>query len=528
MARKFYFAGLALVAIGLPVSVFLMSFGQLVLLATFLFDGELKVKLKRFYANKPAVIAASVLVLHMLGMIYTHDLGSGFSDIRIKVPLLILPVFIAGSQPISSWFFHRLMGIFIAAVTLGTLICIGVYAGLVPTRHVVNDIRDISIFISHIRFSMMIALAVLLTGYYFYSQSAVLMRLGFLLLICWLLYFLFVLNSLTGIVLLLCTVVFLLVYGIFSIRRKPLKAILISGLLLLLAGLGVYGRSLFSEVVLSPLHGGVLNVGTKTAMGNEYTNDSVSTSSENGYAVWMYVCDKELESAWNKRSHLAYYGYNKKGDLLRFTVIRYLSSKGLPKDAAAVNSLSDPEIKWIEDGIANVNYEGRLRLSVRILETVWEFRNYLKGNDPNGHSVIMRIEFWRAAMGIVRSHPLLGVGTGDMKTAFQNQYVSMHSPLDANHRLRSHNQFLAIAVGFGSVGLLWFLFALFYPPIRILKGFDYFYTVFFIIAFFSFFTEDTLESQAGVTFFAFFNALFLFGRSRQESLKGDVPSASQE
>jgi hypothetical protein len=38
--------------------------------------------------------------------------------------------------------------------------------------------------------------------------------------------------------------------------------------------------------------------------------------------------------------------------------------------------------------------------------------------------------------------------------------------------------------------------------------------VFFIIIFMSMLTEDTLETQAGATFFAFFNALLLFGRRR--------------
>jgi len=37
------------------------------------------------------------------------------------------------------------------------------------------------------------------------------------------------------------------------------------------------------------------------------------------------------------------------------------------------------------------------------------------------------------------------------------------------------------------------------------------YLSFFIIAVISFLTEDTLETQAGVTFFAFFNSFFLLG-----------------
>jgi hypothetical protein len=58
--------------------------------------------------------------------------------------------------------------------------------------------------------------------------------------------------------------------------------------------------------------------------------------------------------------------------------------------------------------------------------------------------------------------------------------------------------------------LIWFLFTLFYPMIRLNKIHDFLYITFFIVAAVSFFTEDTLETQAGVTFYAFFNSFLLF------------------
>ena len=88
----------------------------------------------------------------------------------------------------------------------------------------------------------------------------------------------------------------------------------------------------------------------------------------------------------------------------------------------------------------------------------------------------------------------------------------MNSKLTPDKRWRSHNQFLSVFVGFGIVGLAWFLFALIYPALK-LRGFsDYFFLVFMIIALLSMMTEDTLESQMGVTFFTFFYCFFLFGR----------------
>jgi hypothetical protein len=49
------------------------------------------------------------------------------------------------------------------------------------------------------------------------------------------------------------------------------------------------------------------------------------------------------------------------------------------------------------------------------------------------------------------------------------------------------------------------------------KTVDYLYITFFLIAVVSFLTEDTLETQAGVTFFAFFNSFFLFVFKKEEA-----------
>ena len=51
-------------------------------------------------------------------------------------------------------------------------------------------------------------------------------------------------------------------------------------------------------------------------------------------------------------------------------------------------------------------------------------------------------------------------------------------------------------------------------PIKIALNYkDYYYLVFIAIAMLSMINEDTLETQAGVTFFAFFNSFLLFARN---------------
>jgi O-antigen ligase len=146
---------------------------------------------------------------------------------------------------------------------------------------------------------------------------------------------------------------------------------------------------------------------------------------------------------------------------------------------------------------------------------IWEIVQYDKTHDASGHSITQRLEYWKAATGIIQSNPVIGVGTGDVPAAFEGEYESNKTLLKKEWRFRSHNQYLSIAVAFGFLGLIWFLFSLIYPGIYFKKFGDFLYVSFFIIATVSFFTEDTLETQVGVTFFAFLNSFLLFTGNSQ-------------
>jgi len=128
--------------------------------------------------------------------------------------------------------------------------------------------------------------------------------------------------------------------------------------------------------------------------------------------------------------------------------------------------------------------------------------------NPTGHSLAMRLEFWKTAMHILRDNKLAGVGTGDVETAFKEQYAKDKSSLQPKWQLRSHNQFLAVAVALGFTGILLFLLS-FFSPFLFRKKHSRFFVFFMLIQFLSFFNEDTLETQAGVTFCMFFTQ-FLF------------------
>ena len=202
------------------------------------------------------------------------------------------------------------------------------------------------------------------------------------------------------------------------------------------------------------------------------------------------------------------------GENLEATLVRYLASKGLRKDFEGVAALDEQDIHNIEQGVANYLNWSHPGIYSRLQETLFEYSQYRRLNNPNGGSLSQRLEYTRASFHLIRKHPLFGVGTGDVATAYQQAYEELQSPLELQHRHKAHNQYLAIAVAFGLLGLALFLVALLLPYLKERRCRTYLYTIFLVIALLSMLPEDTLETQAGASWFAFFNSLLIFATGK--------------
>jgi hypothetical protein len=503
-----YFFGLSLIVIALPLSKFLMSIGQFVLVINWLIEAQYRRKIREIFHNKAVLALISFYVLHLIGLIYTTDFEYALKDLRIKLPLFALPVIIATTPALSRSRFRLLMMLFIAAVLAGTFI-----SSYILAFKQIIDIREISMFISHIRFSLNIDIAIFTLLYFILKDKEISHPIKIIqtAILIWFIVFLFLFESMTGLSVLLITGLIILI--IYILKKSNFYYLI--GFLVLLITIGIISFITVRNISKEVFHVNKVdfkNLEEKSSRGNYYEHDTLRTTIENGSYVWIYISMKEMREAWNKRSAMDFDSLDKKEQKLSYTLIRFLTSKGLRKDKDGVNSLTDEEIKMVERGIANIKYSEKSSLRSRIHKIIWGYKNVQETSNPSGHSLLQRFEFWRASFGIIKRNPIVGVGTGDMNLAFDEQYERMKSPLEEKYQWRSHNQFLSIFVGFGIIGLLWFLFSLIYPPLILRKFNDYYYLTFFIIAILSMLTEDTIESQAGVTFFAFFNCLFLFGK----------------
>jgi O-antigen ligase len=505
--RGLYLLSLLVLLVCLPLSKYIASASQLFLAIVWLAEGRFADKWRRF-RQRPAIAVFMVLYLvHLAGLAWSADLPAGLHDLKVKLPLLALPLILGTIEPLNSRELKIVLGGFVAGVLVGSLVSLSIILGISHIEYL--DDRQSSLFISHIRFALMINLAIFILAWYAAKPHLRLwQRLLMIAAGLYLVAFLFIFKSLTGVVVVIAGgLIVALYYGLRS-GDLLIRWFVVVGA----ATLPVFAAFYLTGQVdrFYTVREGREHLDSLTVRGNPYYHDLQNSEMENGYYVYQYLCDQELAEAWAAVSEIPYGGLDLKGQELKYTLIRYLTSLGLRKDAHGVSQLTEEDIRWIEKGFASSIYREPGRFRIKIYELIWELDHYRKGGNPGGHSVTQRLEFLRTGWAIFRDQPLTGVGTGDVQAAFDVKYEEIDSRLPQQYRLRAHNQFLTFAIATGLIGALLILIALILPVFLEKRHRSYLVLMFLLVSLLSMLNEDTLETQAGVAFFAIFYSLFVF------------------
>jgi O-antigen ligase len=186
--------------------------------------------------------------------------------------------------------------------------------------------------------------------------------------------------------------------------------------------------------------------------------------------------------------------------------------------------LSDTDISNIEKGYTNHIFADNWSLYPRIYETIWELDQKRYSGNANAHSLTMRFVYMGISYEFFKQNKWLGIGAGNIKDDYKQYYATHNTGIEPSRQHITHNQFLLFLTVFGIVGFILILFAFTLPPI-IEKAYNsYYFLVVFIVVFLSFLNEDTLETQVGVTFVAFFYSLSLWGIQTDSNQKNDQPA----
>jgi hypothetical protein len=509
--HQYIFTGaLLFLAASLPFSVFGISLSQIIILINFVLGENTLTKFKRLKNNYSLWIFVSIYLIHLIWLIPPQDFNYALNDLRIKLPLLIFPLLIVLEDPISKKTLKTILLVFVYAVFISSIISL--WSLFKDNSSNIIHYRELSVFISHIRFSLMIVFSVFILFYYEFVDKNLIsknrIRFPNIIVMIWLTCFLLFFKVQTGLVIFLIILFIVLCYFTLKIK-SPIKYLLLFILILLPLLPSVYIFNVykkFSKIKKFDFE----YADTHTVNGNEYSFNLNDKSFENGNLVWIYFCECELEKEWNKVSSLRYNEKDLNNNELKYTLIRYITSKGLRKDSVGFSKLNHEDINAVEKGIPNYIYLNKWQVYPIIYNFIWELYHLKNFNYANGHSTAQRIIYFETAFKIIKNNFYLGVGTGNVQIEFNKIYVKEHSILEKKWWHRAHNQYLTFLLTFGIFAFSWILFALFYPLYKQKSNLNFVSFIFLLIVFLSFLNEDTLETQVGLTFFVFFYSLFIF------------------
>jgi O-antigen ligase len=379
----------------------------------------------------------------------------------------------------------------------------------------IADTRKMSPFISNLTLAEMTDFALVISLWQFFSNQGK-TRFIFLGAAIWLTLFIFLLLSLTGIIIF---AILLFISIIIAVKRSG--SLLFKTMVMVSVSLFFISGAIFvsGEIKAFYKKGNLYPYPLKEATlnGNPYTHYPERKDIESGNPVWIYICEKELRKEWNQRSSFKYDSVDLRDQQIRFTLIRYLTSAGLTKDSAGVAGLKEDEIRYIENGITNRLFTRGQHIKSRLYEIIWQIDYYRNGGNPSGHSLSQRAEYYKKGWRLFKNNWLTGTGTGDIKNEFKMQFRRENALLDQIYIYLPHNQYLTFLISFGVIGFIMICCFVFIPLYRAKAIMDFLFKVFLLIILVSMLGEDSLETHPGVSFFAYFYAVFVFGNGEDES-----------
>ncbi len=465
---RIYLWLIGLMLVGLVCSKFLMSITMILCSLNLLLEANFKLYWQKIKENHFLHLIVAFYLLHLISLLWSENLSYGLNDLRVKAPLLVIPVLLI-AKPIEKSERKWLYLLFTLSLLVTSVINFCTYQ-FALANHSVKDIRELSLFGSHIRYAVLIAFGFGIC--LFLSRELKKPRLLWFLIGAWFIFYTYYSQVLSG---LLALIIVITIQAV--LQYKQMKWLIISGLAA--GGISLIALTLF------------------------LFNPSKETTSN-----WGNI--PEMREKWNKISLLDFDSLDLKKQSLKTTLSRYLDSKKLPRNAFGLSSLNKSDVQNIENGYADVN-ETRFGLIARMYGLRYQIQH---PQNPNGHSLLQRIESWQTAWQIIQKNWLFGVGAGDVADEFEKKYNENRSLLIKENRIRAHNSYLTYWLSFGIFGILLFLYlqaAFFSKQIR---DKNYLGILFVSISIISFLLEDTLETQTGVTFFAFFFAIYVSKETR--------------
>lgn len=484
-------------------SILSISSGVLSLLA--IISGNLKEKGRFIAKEKSLWMLAGVYLIYLIGMLFCKNPTTGLWELSRYLFWMTLPVSIALIPNVTEkkiWILLLIYIFFVLGATISTTIRI-VFAD----HFQIANIRYAA-HISHVSLSIQVVYAIFILLVSRELKLPIFEKLNkwiIYALCAWFFVFLGFQKSLNAWLALYGAGIVFFLWLTNRMKHKTLARSLFAVFIIIpFIYVGTIAYSYFKIKDERP------NVEVKTELGNPYSFKFDDFQKENGHYVYWYINNDELKTAWNSVSDIKIDEKDNAGYHIYYTLLRYMTSKGLKKDAQGVASLSEQDIQNIQQGTSNYIFaEKKYSLQPRIYQTIWEIDYYYHTGDPNDQSLSQRIEFLKAACYIIK-HNIWGVGTGNYLVAFKDAFVQIDSQLKPELQNNVHNQYINYIVKFGLLGFLIIMIFIITPIIQKRQFSNILSLIMIVIVAITCMGETTLETHHGLHFFLFFISLYIW------------------
>jgi hypothetical protein len=500
--ENLYLVSIGAFLVALPTSIALISCTSVALLIVWILTGDYKTKWNRLIHNKNALLLMSIPVIYLIGLCFTHHFKLGIQEFNKSLYWFIFAFVLGSSAPISHKNSCRLISIYIIAVTIAAGVAL--FKLMLLDTVFFFDFRSVT-WIDHIPFSYQIAFAIWLIFFFIYKGDLTLWRkLLLLILLHFLVIALFSLKSFTGYLyfgVMSFTAVIMLIW---ETKKKLLKFILLGLALFILLFPVVYVYHCVQKFY-DTIEYSVDEIEKYTAQGHTYKHNFQDKTKENGNYTGLFLCEEELIPLWNLHSQREYHSRTFDNYPFRCVIMRYMTSKGLTKDAEGFAQLSQEDIENIENEIPNYIYaDNKLSVYPRVYAIIWELDQYKMAANPNGKTLGQRIDQAILAIDIIKKHFWTGVGLGNSAQMYEDIILESASKLAHQQTGSSHNQYLNYLIRFGIFGALYILGILTYIFIKGRKNNPFLITIFFVSMLAANLGEANWETFIGLSYFAFF------------------------
>ncbi|MDR2973048.1 MAG: glycosyltransferase [Bacteroidales bacterium] len=488
--------------VALPTSVALISITAVALLVGWILTGDYRTKWKRLINNKSALLLMSIPFLYLIGLCFTHNFSMGMQELNKSFYWFIFAFVLGSSPPISSKNTYRLFWVYILVVSIAAGVAL-IKLFFIDTI-LFFDFRKVT-WVDHIPFSYQIAFVIWIVFYFiFYGKFSKFQRFFLLFLIIFLFITLFSLKSFNG-YLYFGVMTFTALLMLLSKTKNRIRKFVFLGIFLFISIFPIYYIYHCVKKFYNVTEYSYDEIERYTANGNKYYHNFKDKTKENGNYIGLFLCEKELIPLWNAHSSKLYKSRTSQGYPLSSVIIRYMTSKGLTKDAEGFAKLSETDIENIEKEIPNYIYaENKLGIYPRIYETIWEMDRYKIDHNPNGKTLAQRIELAFLAFKIINKNVWVGIGLGNNTKVYNEIIVETDSKLEPSNIKSSHNQYLNYLIRFGVFGALYILGVLFWVFFKGRKNNPFLITIFFLSMMVANIGDANWETFVGINFFCFF------------------------